>query len=226
MVHDGHRERLRNRFLASPESFEDHELLELLLFYAIPRKNTNEIAHALIERFGSIKEVIDAGLPALKTVDSIGDNAAIFFRVIAETLLRYERSEYKDNNLLSSYDYLSNYLKSLFVGTDNEITYLVLLDSSKNIISCEKVAEGFSCGNIISIRQIAMSALINNAACVILAHNHPHGKAIPSSEDIYSTNIIKTTLNTLSVPLLEHYIIAEDECVPIIDRNRKNLYNF
>ena len=225
MVHDGHRERLRNRFLAAPSSFEDHELLELLLFYAVPRKNTNELAHKLLERFGSIKGVIDAGIPALKTIDAIGDNSAIFFRAMAEALLRYEKCDHKTTSIMSSYDTLSKYLKSLFVGTENEISYIILLDSSKNLITCEKIAEGYSCGNVMSTRQLIALALNNNAACAILVHNHPGGRAVPSREDFYSTNIIKSTLNNLGITLLEHFIVEGDECVPIINKDKTMLYN-
>ena len=225
MVHDGHRERLRTRFLSSPSSFEDHELLELLLFYAVPRKNTNELAHKLLDRFGSIKGVIDAGLPALKTIDDIGDNSAIFFRAIAEALLRYERCERKTTSIMSSYDTLSKYLKSLFVGTENEISYIILMDSSKNLITCEKISEGYSCGNVMSTRYLTTLALNNNAACAILAHNHPGGRAIPSREDFYSTSIIKSTLNNLGITLLEHFVVEGDECVPIINKDKTMLYN-
>lgn len=225
MVHEGHRERLRNRFIAAPDSFEDHELLELLLFYAIPRKNTNETAHILLERFGSIKGIIDAGLPALKSIDAIGDSSAVFFRAIAEALIRYERCECQNISPVESYASSSKFLKSLFVGTENEITYIILLDSSKNLITCEKIAEGYSCGNVMSMRELTTLALNNNAACAILAHNHPGGKAIPSGEDIYATNVIKTTLNTLGITLLEHFIVAENECVPIINKDKTRIYN-
>lgn len=225
MVHDGHRERLRNRFLASPSSFEDHELLELMLFYVVPRKNTNELAHALLERFGSLKCVLDAGIPALKSVKDMGDNSALFIRVIAEVLLRYERCDYETTDSFSSYALLGKYMRSLFVGTENEITYLILLDNANRLLSCKKIAEGYSCGNTISYREISVEAVLQNAAAAILVHNHPNGKPIPSGEDITATAKIKEILTALGVTFIDHFIVAKGKCMPILSCEKAPLYN-
>ena len=133
MTHDGHRERLRQRFLTSADSFEDHELLELILFYSIPRKNTNEIAHHLLNRFGSIKGVLDASVEALTEVNDIGENTAIYLKAIARLVLKYSVSEQKDDGLLKSPTALSSFLKTLFIGTQNESSYILLFDNSKSL---------------------------------------------------------------------------------------------
>ncbi len=227
MIHDGHRERLRKRFATAPSSFEDHELLELLLFYVVPRKNTNEIAHALLKRFGSIRGVIDAGVLPLKSVPDMGENSALFFRVIAETLLRYQRSDF-DNIGLSSFDSyaeLGKYLRSLFVGTENEITYVILFDNSRKLISCKKIAEGYSCGNVVSLREMATEALIQNTAAALLVHNHPHGKPIPSQEDIYATNCANTIFSSVGITFIDHFIVAGNKCMPILSSEKAKLYN-
>ncbi len=227
MIHDGHRERLRKRFATAPSSFEDHELLELLLFYVVPRKNTNELAHALLKRFGSIKGVIDAGVLSLKSVPDMGENSALFFRVIAETLLRYQTSDF-DALSLSSFDTyaeLGEYLRNLFVGTENEITYIILFDNAKNLISCKKIAEGYSCGNIISYREMALEALQQNTAAVLLVHNHPHGKPIPSQEDFIATNTANNIFSTFGITFIDHFIVAGDKCMPILSSEKAKLYN-
>ena len=223
--HSNHRERLRARFLSSPDSFEDHELLELILFYSIPRVNTNETAHALLDRFGSLKGVLDAGLPALKSVNGIGENSAIYLRAISELLLRYERANAKVDSPLRSKPELAAYLRSLFVGTESEISYVIMFDASKRVILCQKLSEGYSAGNVISMREIVSLALNSNAAGMILAHNHPSGKAIPSGEDIEATNLIRGMLDKLGVQLIDHFIVAGKEVRPIINYHHADLYN-
>ena len=225
MTHDGHRERLRNRFITAPASFEDHELLELLLFYVVPRMNTNEIAHHLLDRFGSIKGILDAGIPALKEVEQIGDKSAIFLRVVSEVLFRYKMDETEDINPLESPAALGNYLRSLFVGTDNEVTYLLLFNASKKLIRCIRLSEGYCTANTVSMREISTLTLNHNAAYVILAHNHPHGKAIPSGEDIATTNTVSTAMSIHGVEFIDHFIVAGNKCVPIINTSKSKLYN-
>ena len=128
MVHDGHRERLRNKFLEAKDSFEDHELLELLLFYSIPRANTNEIAHDLLDRFGSLQGVFNADVPALMQVEHLGEKSAIFLKTVSEILLRYQMEKFENVSILSSPELLQNYMFSLFVGTDNEKAYILLFN--------------------------------------------------------------------------------------------------
>ena len=133
MVHDGHRERLRERFMISPESFADHELLELLLCFSITRKNTNTTAHNLLDNFGSIKDILDADFSALMTTEGIGENSALFLRVISELLRRYAISQHYTKTPMDSRNKLVSYMRSLFVGTTNEITYALCFDNSKNL---------------------------------------------------------------------------------------------
>ena len=215
--HDGHRKRLRSKFLSAPATLEDHELLELLLFYSIPRANTNEIAHRLLSRFGSIKGVVNAGLPALKEIDGIGENAALFLRAVSEYTARYERSKVELSAPLTSHEELGAYLRSLFVGYDNEVAFLLLFDSSMRLLLCEKVSEGYSAGNVLSTRTIASIALASNAPTAIIVHNHPGGKPIPSGDDIAITGHIRWFLNSLQIHLIDHFIVAGDECRAILE---------
>lgn len=225
MTHDKHRQRLRERFLNSPDSFEDHELLELILFYSIPRKNTNETAHRLIERFGSVRGILDASIDALVEVDDIGMNTALYIKAIAKLVSKYSISEQKSDGILKSPAALSTFLKNLFIGTQNEISYILLFDNSKRLITCEKIGEGFSMEHTLSLRKAVLSALTSNATSAILVHNHPNGKAFPSGDDIHATNKAKMLLEALGVILMEHFIVADNECRPIINTQRADIFN-
>ena len=225
MTHDKHRERLKSRFLKSPDSFEDHELLELILFYSIPRKNTNETAHKLLERFGSLKGVLDANIDALRSVENIGPTSALYLKAISKLVLKYRISEQKTDELLKSPSTLSMFLKSLFIGTENEISYVLLFDNSKRLIKCEKTGEGCSMEHNMSLRKAVQEALNNNATSAILVHNHPNGKAFPSGDDIQATNKAKMILESLGVTLMEHFIVASDECRPIINYQKAEMFN-
>ncbi len=224
MTHDGHRKRLRNRFITSPESFEDHELLELILFYAIPRKNTNEIAHRLLLRFDSLKGVLDASTQALTDVEDIGESTAIYIKAISALVLKYHISEQKSEDLLKTPDALATFLKSLFIGTQNESSYILLFDNSKRLITCSKIGEGFSMEHTLSMRKAALTAITSNATSAILVHNHPNGRAFPSGDDIHATNKAKMILEALGITLMEHFIVANDECRPIINSHRAEIF--
>ena len=224
MTHDGHRERLRNRFLNSPDSFEDHEILELILYYSISRKNTNEIAHNLLSRFGSIKGVLDANIESLTEIDDVGIRTAIYIKSIAKLVSKYAISDQKSDGLLKSPDTLAIFLKSLFIGTQNEVSYILLFDNSKRLITCEKIGEGFSMEHNISLRKAVHTALASNATSAILVHNHPNGKAVPSRDDIYATNRFKMILENLGITLMEHFIVSDDEFRPIINYQKSDIF--
>ena len=225
MLHDGHRDRLRERFLTSADSFEDHEILELVLFYSIPRRNTNDIAHTLLNRFGSIKGVLDANIDALAEVEDIGHKSALHIKAISKLILKYHISEQKSDGLLKSPATLSTFLKALFIGTQNEISYILLFDNAKKLITCEKIGAGISTEQTVSLREITYKALANNATSIILVHNHPNGQAFPSREDILATNKAKMVLDALGITLMEHFIVAEDKCQPIINVQKADIFN-
>ena len=221
MTHDGHRRRLRGRFLTSPDSFEEHEILELILFYSIPRKNTNEIAHNLMDRFGSIKGILEADINALTDVKDVGEKTALHIKAIAKLLSKYTISKQKSDGLLKSPTALSVFIKSLFIGTQNEISYILLFDTSKRLITCEKIGEGISMEHNLALRKAVLSAITSNATSAILVHNHPNGKAIPSRDDIYATNKARMILESLGITLMEHFIVADNETCQVI--NQKSL---
>ena len=195
-VHEGHRERLKQRFLEHGlDSFSDVEAIELLLFFALPRRNTNELAHALISRFGSFKGVMEAGIDELTEVAGVGKNAAVI-----------DGSEAAGNYLLPLFSYLTD-----------ERVYVLCLDSRSQVICCRDIAEGMVNRVDFAIRDIVDAALKNNAARVILAHNHLSGTALPSNTDLATTVKIKSALSLIGVELADHIVVCENDFVSMRD---------
>ena len=215
-IHQGHRERLRRKFCQG--ALEDHELLELLLFYSIPRINTNEIAHELLLRFGSLDAVMSADLEALQAVKGIGETSAIQIKAVAEIMSRCARSRADDRHLLSSFRELEAYLHSLFIGSAHEKTFLLLFNAANRLICCEMLGEGDATRTPISLRQMISLSLQKNAAAVVLAHNHADGLIMPSEADREATEQIREALENVGVRFVEHYIVTPDRCVPILRR--------
>ena len=225
MIHDGHRERLRAKFIKAPSSLEDHELFELLLFFSIPRINTNDIAHELLNRCGSIKDIVDTGFTTLQSVPGIGESSAVLLRVVSEITARYEKSKRKEMFHVNSHDVLATYLKSLFVGVENEVMYLMMFDNSRHLIACKKVAEGTACSSKVSLKEIIAVSLEHHATGIIITHNHPKGHAIPSGSDLSTTRALQMLTEQLDITLIEHFIVSRDECMPILNPQKAHLYN-
>ncbi len=213
-MHSGHRERMKKRFWR--DTLEDHELLELLLFYAIPRVNTNEIAHALLARFGSLSGVLNAGVKELQTVEGIGESAAQFLKVLAELHARCERQACVESELLSSFSELSRYLISLFIGSADEKVFLLLFNSSRRLICCQKHCDGIGTESAVSIRHIMEEALQTGASFAVLAHNHPDGIVFASDEDVIASKKIEKALAGIGVHFIDHYIVTPGSCIPIL----------
>lgn len=214
-LHTGHRERLRKKFKHNA-LLEDHEILELLLFYVIPRQNTNEIAHRLIRHFGSFRRVFEADLTELQEIAGIGEHAALFLRLLAETIGRYSRDTSDLSHPLNCLSDLSKYLCSLFVGTSKEKVYVILLSTGGRLLHTESIGNGFSSLSEVSVRRISELAVRMDAAQVVLAHNHPEGSAKPSQADIDATLRLQYVLQQLGIPLLDHFVVAGDQCTPIL----------
>lgn len=217
-IHDGHRQRLRERFLAEGlESFKPHEILELLLFFGIQRKDTNELAHALISRYGSLAEVLDAPYEELLREKGMTAVAASLLKLAPALSRAYLLGRRNPQPALNSTSKLSAYLADYFVGETAEVVYLLCLDSSLNAISCERVAEGTVTAANVPIRTIVSNALQHNADQVVLAHNHPRGLAIPSSADILVTRTLANGLALLDIRLVDHIVVAGGESSSIRD---------
>ncbi len=216
-MHSGHRERMKEKFLRyGGEAFGDHELLEILLFFSIPRKNTNDLAHTLIDRFGSLRGVFDATVQNLMSVEGVGLSSALLIKLVSALFFRYNLNGGKPKVKLGSYLAVSNFIKNLFVGESEEKVYLIMLNNSLGLVEYKLLGAGSVKVSAVSTREILESCIVNNAAYAIIAHNHPNGVALPSGLDMEATQAINNALRYAQVELIDHFIFAEDRCTPIL----------
>ena len=216
-MHDQHRERMRMRYLQSGfDSFATHEILEMMLYYSIPRGDTNEIAHQLIARFGSLNRMFEASVEELQEVPGIGIKSAILLKTFPEMLKRYAMEKDEQGERFESVSKIAQYFCRRYIGVDHECLYLMLLDNSMTMMDCSLIAEGTVNSSPAPIRLIMEKALRKKASAVVLAHNHPHGVAIPSANDLELTDQINAALNAISVTLVEHIIVANDHFCPVM----------
>jgi len=223
-VHNGHRQRLRARFLKEGlDNFEEVNALELLLFYCIPRKDTNELAHALLSHFGSFHQVLDATPEELMTVPGIGENAATFLPIIAAACRYYRVNQANSVTSLDTIEKCGDYLVNYFHGRKNETIILLCLDAKCKRIVCREIGEGSVNSASISARRVAEIALSVNATSVVLAHNHPSGVALPSTDDVQTTKMIAKSLHAVGIVLTDHIVVADDDYVSMA---QSGLYHY
>ena len=219
-VHDGHRERMKERFRKTGlDGFEDHEAVEVLLYFALPRGDVNPIAHELITHFGSFDAVLDAPAEELSKVSGIGQNAATLINLVGELNRRYGISRTRKEVVLNSSGKAGEYLAPYFRGLRDEAVYLVCLDSKLKVTNCKEMFRGVVNSANVYVRKLVEFALSNNAVNVILAHNHISGTAQPSSEDIETTNRVKTAMKSVEINLADHIIVTGDDFISMAEMN-------
>ena len=217
-VHAGHRERLKEKYRAHGlESFTDVEALELLLFYAIPRANTNELAHALLKRFRDFRGVLEAGLDELQTVPGIGENAATLLRLVTDLDSRYQRAASVRGTQLRGSSDAGAFLLPEFAYRSEECSILLTLDTAGHVIDRHFLASGTAAMVGFSAREVTELVLRDKAARVILAHNHVSGVALPSSADVDATAKLFHMLRMLGVELVDHLIFSDGDFVSMRD---------
>ena len=216
-IHDGHRQRMKERFLAEGlDNFSDIQVLELLLFYAVPRQDTNPIAHALLERFGTLAQVLETPVAELEKVKGVGHNAAVLLNLSTELGRRYQVSRMMQTRILASIEECGKYLVPRFFGRRNETVFILCLDAKCKVLGCVEVGEGSVNSAGVPVRRIVETALAYNATTVILAHNHPSGLALPSGEDVQTTHRVAAALNAVEISLADHIVVADDDFVSIV----------
>ena len=213
-IHEGHRSRLKQRFAEHGERvFDDHQLLELMLFYAVPQGDVNPLAHRLINHFGSFAAVLDAKPEELRKVKGVGDHTALFLSMFPQVLRRYMASKSGNEELICSTADAGEFLLPYFFGARNETAFLLCLDAKGKVLSCRFLAEGSLDRVGLNSRQVVETALENRASSVILAHNHISGLATPSEADVALTLALRPLLRSLGIHLLDHLIIADGDFV-------------
>lgn len=219
-LHDKHRERMRNRFRENGfKGFADHEVLEYILFFAIPRGNTNETAHRLLNYFGSFSNVLLASEDELVKVEGIGPAAARLITMLMEAIRYYQRSNTKLPPKNFSIDTIADTLRPKFYGSATESMYALFMDNGGNIIKLKEVAQGSVNEVTFSLRSFVREAVRMNTSQVVLAHNHPNGLALPSREDINLTNRLSMMLDCVGIVLQDHLIFdGEGEMTSIRQR--------
>ena len=198
------------------DSFTDVQALELLLFYAIPQKDTNPIAHALLNRFGSLSQVLDADAEELERVPGISDHAATLLRLVTQLGRFYQVDTAQRTEALTSIDACGAYLVPHFFGRKVETVFLLCLDAKCKVLCCREIGEGSVNAASISVRKVVEAALSANATSVVLAHNHPSGVALPSADDVQTTRRIAAALSAVEVRLIDHIVVAEGDFISMV----------
>ena len=222
-THDGHRSRMRSRFIENGlNSFEDHEVLELLLFYGQPRKNTNETAHALLNRFGSLHQVFNASIADLQEVEGVGESCAVLLNLIPQLQRKYEMSKSVDTKSIKGTSDAGPFFVAQFRNEQDEVLKILCLDAKGSIKKCVDIGKGVVNSVHFSPRKIVETALENKASSVIMAHNHPGGTIRPSREDINATMKVKNALDTVDIRLNDHIIVADKDYCSLLEEGYFN----
>lgn len=219
--HEGHRKRMKQRFLEHGlDNFSDHNVLELLLFFAVPRRDTNLMAHQLLDAFGGLDGVFDATPDALKrAATGLTDNAATLIRLVPAAARRYFMAKTDPGKPLTSSAEIGNYLLPRFFCGREEAAYLLCMDAKMKVLDCRELGRGSTVSVHLDVRQIVKIALEQNASVVVLAHNHASGFAVPSEEDVAATVHIRNVLANVGVLLADHIVVAGDDFVSMADSN-------
>ena len=210
--HAGHRQRMRERFLTQGlAGFADHEVLELMLFYAIPQRNVNPLAHQLIDRFGSLHGVLDASVEELMQVDGVGQNAAALLSLFSHAARRLELSRETELEVMDNRLKAQNHCRKLLSGLKQEHLYAVCLNGQMQIIRDVLIATGTLSEVPAYPRLVVEAALRHNAHAVVLCHNHPGGQLSPSQADVDSTQAMAHLLAGIGVMLADHLIVCGNQ---------------
>jgi DNA repair protein RadC len=216
-MHKGHRERLKKRFIAEGlDNFEKHTVLEMILFYAVPRHDTNALAHRLLDHFGgSLMRVFDAPIEELERVNGVGNNTAVLIKLFPEVCRRYLMEMSETGKIIKSSKDAAECFIPMFISRINEIVAIMCIDSKGKLLYCDGIFEGSINSAAVGVRRFVEIAVRYAATDIIMAHNHPGGLAIPSEQDIIVTQKIADALKTVDIGLLDHIIISGKDWVSL-----------
>lgn len=210
--HEGHRYRMKQQFIENGYNFDNfrtHQILELFLFYACPRKDTNELAHSLMNRFGTLSGVFSASAEELMSVNGISEHTAIMLKSIPQLMKLYSRESMKSDSF-DSPDKLIHLFEHSFDGTSDEEFHAACFDNQLRMISMTVISSGTPSSSAVNMRRLSEFILKNNSTMAAIAHNHPKGTSAPSKADISTTRIISGFLKSIGTTLLDHIIVGDD----------------
>lgn len=218
-IHKGHRQRVKERYLSEGlDGFQDHEVLEFLLFYCIPMKDTNELAHKMILEFGTLAGLFEADPMEISKRCGVSENTAILVSSVTSFARRYDKVKRGTKPVLNSSSKAGEYAVSLFIGRTYEALYVICLDSQSRLNHAQLVHEGTINEVTVYPRLVVETALRHKANSVILAHNHPGGTLHPSNADIEMTKRVMIALEAISINVMDHIIVAGDKYVSFAEK--------
>lgn len=210
-IHAAHRKRVKEKFLKTGfAGFAEHEILEMMLFFAIPYADTNPLAHELIKKFGSIDKVFDAEFEQLIEVPGVGEHTALLIKLFPAIFNIYSKSKTQSLKRISGFSQAINFSKLLFAGLSNEVLFVICLDAKSNVVATKQIASGTFDKATVVIRDITNFVLKNNCSRIIVTHNHPQGNSIPSDEDVLFTNKLFYSCLLNDIDILDHIIIGKE----------------
>jgi len=226
-IHAGHRGRLKEEFLAHGfKGWPDHKVLELALFYAIPQGDVNDLAHELIERFGSLPGVFDASIDDLCRIKGVSRHTATYLRMLPALIGRYLDRRAPAKVVVNSQQDAMEILRPYFFGCRNELVYILCLDSSGKILGVRQIAEGSIDAADVNLRRIAEESLSLRATRIYLAHNHITNLPLPSGDDWRVTDVVRSALAPFQIELVDHFVFRDGEMVSLKDSEDSRRRNY
>ncbi len=223
--HAGHRKRLKSRFLEQGlEGFEPHQALELLLFYGIPQKDTNEIAHRLLDTCGSFQKVMEASREQLLSVNGVGENVATLLQLIPALARYYAQHQDVVQVRFEHPDDVGRFLQGCYTGYTHEVISILTMNDLSEIVSFDILSNGDLGQAQLSMRNLVTLVMKHNATSVILCHNHPSGFALPSPADLKTTLQVKNALQSIGVKLIDHFVLGADDFISMAMSKRYKQY--
>lgn len=220
-MHTGHRGRVKSEFLTRGlEGWPPHRVMELLLFFGIPQGDVNPLAHQLLDRFGSFSKVVDAPLEELTRVPGLGEHTAALLKLIPAISGYYLADRSSPGTIVHTTEEAAYLLAPYFYGAQNEIVYILCLDSKEKVLGIRRISEGNLRNSDVSIRRIAEEGMALHASYFYLAHNHTSQLAFPSEEDWLTTDVVRAALEPLGLSLLDHLIFVDGDVVSLKQSDR------
>ena len=223
--HNKHRERMRAKFIESEnlDIFADHEILEILLFNTITRQNTNNLAHRILNEFGSLHNVFDADISEIRKRTGLSEASAFHLSIMSHIVRRYNLSKWKKRIRFKNTRVLGEYVRVLFSAEKVEALYVICLDNRGALIRAVPLRQGIITHVELYPREVASCAISNSASSIVICHNHPSGDVLPSRTDISTTTTLRNLLAGLNITLVDHIIIGHDKYFSFADRDMLHL---